>query len=206
MQDNAVATARGGLSKRDLDLGFHGLTHTDHRALCLLVSLKWVLKWRRGGTAPSRPSAVPSAFPRLPKASTRVLIDRAYPICSNSAGAGVRYTERVRVRVSRVPPLILTKARSPRCAKRNRHPVFAAVLSFHTVYTIVHDIAAALSRRPVPYAIIHLRNPSAIYTTSYTQLPFEMYTGNRENLFLGNLAKRVNPVSYHAYHAVISTD
>ena len=48
----------------------------------------------------------------------------------NSAGAGVRYTVRPLRRattawgvwecVSRVPPLILTKARSPRCAKRNR--------------------------------------------------------------------------------------
>ena len=50
----------------------------------------------------------------------------------NSAGAGVRYTVRPLRRattawgvcecVSRVPPLILTKARSPRCAKRNRLP------------------------------------------------------------------------------------
>ena len=37
-----------------------------------------------------------------------------------TAKAGPDCVGRVRVRVSRVPPLILTKARSPRCAKRNR--------------------------------------------------------------------------------------
>ena len=37
-----------------------------------------------------------------------------------------------------------------------------------------------------------------------TEVDTKVFYG--ENLFVGNLAKRVNPVSYHAYHEVITTD